>query len=215
MVIKCLPLFWRRAWFFLIGCWYSLRQPRLRTNRRLEGRMTLSDYISQNALAGRLEGRGCCRFCCGSCGKEKCLLGRAQQEWLVDLCEECSGGGWRWKEPAAQPDRSLAWERRHPEGTSRDRGKHRLRCRWAVGRPKAALRGAPPPPGPAGRGLCSMSSSRVVRRTAAETELAAHLLLAAVTLGCLWGATEAQVREGGWLVRWTEKRGASFFLEAG
>lgn len=40
-----------------------------------------------------------------------------------------------------------------------------------------------------------MSSSRAVRRTAAETELAAQLLLAAVTLGCLWGAGEAQVRQ--------------------
>ncbi|KAL8185851.1 UNVERIFIED_CONTAM: ERO1-like protein beta [Gekko kuhli] len=38
-----------------------------------------------------------------------------------------------------------------------------------------------------------MSSSRVVRRTAAETELAAQLLLAVLTIGHLWGATEAQV----------------------
>uniref|UniRef100_A0ACB8GCJ9 ERO1-like protein beta n=1 Tax=Sphaerodactylus townsendi TaxID=933632 RepID=A0ACB8GCJ9_9SAUR len=38
-----------------------------------------------------------------------------------------------------------------------------------------------------------MSSSSVVRRTAAETELAVQLLLALGTIGCLWSATEAQL----------------------
>ncbi|KAG8123554.1 hypothetical protein E2320_018919 [Naja naja] len=40
-----------------------------------------------------------------------------------------------------------------------------------------------------------MSSSGIVRRTAAERDRAAQLLLAAVTLGCLWCAIEAQVTE--------------------